>query len=96
MEYTAKIMKILSGGSYKIKIISDENSIFSNGEEYYTNINIIKKVDEKFQKNLNKKFKKDYENHLEIAYGKNESKYEEYNYSYVDDSYISDSELGIS
>ena len=37
---TAKIIKIYSGGSYKIKIISDENDFFEKNNEYYIyNIN---------------------------------------------------------
>lgn len=47
----AKIIKILSGRSFKITIINDKNKIFSKGEEYYMNISIIKKVDKNIWKN---------------------------------------------
>ena len=38
---TGEIVKIYSGGSYKIKIIADENNYFSKNDEYYTNIKCI-------------------------------------------------------
>ena len=38
-----EIVNVYSGGSYKIKILNDENQFFSKGEEYYINFTLIKK-----------------------------------------------------
>ena len=42
----AKIIKIYSNSSYKIKVANNYKNILLKNNEYYTNITMIKKVDE--------------------------------------------------
>ena len=96
---SAEIINVNSGGSYKIKILDDENKFFSKGEEYYinfTNFILIKKVDEKIWKKLNLDYQKKLEKHIYIIYGKNIDANSNYSYSFADDSSISDFDFGLS
>ena len=63
--------------------------------EYYTNINLIKKVNDSVWKTINQENQDKMKKHLEKIYGKNMNEEElEYNYSSADDSNISDSNFG--
>ena len=92
---TGEIVKIYSGGSYKIKIIADENNYFYKNDEYYTNIKCIKKVDEKLWKKLNKDYQKNFEKRIEEIYGNEKLNSEDYEYSSADNSNISNSDFGL-
>ena len=50
---TAEIIKIYSVNSYKIKISENYKNILKKDEEYYTNINLIKKVNDSVWKTIN-------------------------------------------
>ena len=94
---TAEIIKIYSANSYKIKISENYKNILKKGEEYYTNINLIKKVNDSIWKTINKENQDKLKKYLEKKYGKNSKEVElEYNYSSADDSNISDSNFGCS
>ena len=85
---TGKIIKVFSGGSYKIKIISDENNILSQND-------ILKKIDDNLWIELNKEYQENLNKHIENIYGKNNNN-EEYNYSSENNSQISNSDFGMS
>ena len=92
---TAEIIKIYSGGSYKIKIISDENEFFLANEEYYINNTCIKKINENLCKKLNEEFQKNLEKRIKEIYGdKNDNIEDVYCYSSADNSLISSSDFG--
>ena len=91
-----EIIKIYSGGSYKIKILKDENKYFNVGDEYYTNFRLLKKLNDKDWKKLNEDYQQNYNKHIEDIYGKVNNKDFDYGYSSADDSGISDSEFGLS
>ena len=94
---TAEIIKIYSANSYKIKICENYKDVLKKDEEYYTNINLIKKVNDTIWKTINQENQDKMMKHLENIYGKNLTKEElEYNYSSADDSNISDSNFGCS
>ena len=91
-----EIIKIYSGGSYKIKILKDENKFFKVGEEYYINFRLLKKLNDNDWKKLNEDYQKNYNKHIEEIYGKVNNNDFDYEYSSADDSDISDSEFGLS
>ena len=94
---TAEIIKIYSANSYKIKISENYKDILKKDEEYYTNINLIKKVNDSVWKIINQENQEKMRKHLENIYGKNMCKEDiEYDYSSADDSNISDSNFGCS
>ena len=93
----AEIIKIYSSNSYKIKISENYKDILKKDEEYYTNINLIKKVNDSVWKIINQENQEKMRKHLENIYGKNMCKEDiEYDYSSADDSNISDSNFGCS
>ena len=67
---TGKIIKVFSGGSYKIKIINDENNILSQNDIYYAKINILKKIDDNLWIKLNKEYQENLNKYIENIYGK--------------------------
>ena len=93
---TGVITKIYSGGSYKVKILSDSNNYFNRNEEYYINITSIKKVDDTVWQKLNKEFQIKMDKKLEEIYGKDNKNLEDYEYFFADNSFISDSDFGLN
>ena len=89
-----EIIKNYFTGSYKIKI--DENKFFKSGEEYYINFTLLKKLDDKIWKKLNRDFQDSLDKHLLEIYGNEKVNNDEYDYSSADDSEISESDFGIS
>ena len=91
-----EIIKIYSAGSYAIKILNDENKFFKSGEEYYINFTLLKKLDDKIWQKLNRDFQDSLDKHLVEIYGNDKVNNDEYDYSSVDDSEISESDFEIS
>ena len=89
-----EIIKNYFTGSYKIKI--DENKFFKSGEEYYINFTLLKKLDDKIWKKLNRDFQDSLDKHLLEIYGNEKVNNDEYDYASADDSEISESDFGIS
>ena len=58
---TAIILKAYSFNSYKIKIAKDYKNILSKNEIYYTNITMIKKINDEVWKNINEENQKSHE-----------------------------------
>ena len=69
--------------------------IFSENDEYYTNIKCIKKVDEKLWKKLNKDYQKNFEKRIEEIFGNEKLNSEDYEYSSADNSNISNTDFGL-
>ena len=93
---TAEIIKIYSSSGCKIKLCDDYKDILKKGEEFYTNITLIKKVNDTVRKKINQKNHDKLMKHLESVYGKNLDKEEiEYNYSSGDNRNVSDSNLDV-
>jgi len=93
---TAEIIKIYSSSVCKIKLCDDYKDILKKGEEFYTNITLIKKVNDTVRKKINQKNHDKLMKHLESVYGKNLDKEEiEYNYSSGDNRNVSDSNLDV-
>ena len=67
---TAEIIKIYSSNNYKIKISENYKDILKKDEEYYTNINLIKKVNDSVWKIINQENQEKMRKHLETIYGK--------------------------
>ena len=62
---TAEIIKIYSANSYKIKISENYKNILTRDDEYYTNINLIKKVNDSILKKINQENQDKIKKHLE-------------------------------
>ena len=77
--------------------MNDFKDILFANEEYYINITMLKKVNEKVWKEINYENQKKYNDNLDRIYGK-ERKNEvvDYYYSSADNSDISNSDFGLS
>ena len=97
MGYYRRNNKDLFSKQLKIKICENYQDVLKKDEEYYTNINLIKKVNDTVWITINQENQDKMMKHLENIYGKNLTKEElEYNYSSADDRNISDSNFGCS
>ena len=76
--------------------MNDENKFFKSGEEYYINFTLLKKLDDKIWQKLNRDFQDSLDKHLVEIYGNDKVNNDEYDYSSVDDSEISESDFEIS
>ena len=62
---TAEIIKVYSTNSYKVKICDDFENILKKGDEYYTNITMIKKVNDDVWKAINQENQNRLRKHIE-------------------------------
>ena len=93
---TAIILKAYSYNSYKIKIANDYKDILLKNEVYYTNITMIKKINDNVWKKINEENQKSYEAKLISKYGKYVKNSDDIGFfSSADNSDISESSFGL-
>ena len=93
---TGIIIKAYSSTSYKIRVTNNFKDLLKKNDEYYTNITMIKKIDENAWKKINCENQELHEKRLLKKY--NSIKNEDINdyYSSADNSEITDSAFGVN